>query len=95
MFSNTGGSFSTSCSFIRTSTARPANQPGSTPRSFQFATNVNVAIEVTTMGPQEMRNRKYKLKCTKIQKQLKEMIFLNSALQAELNECRQRVERCR
>lgn len=51
--------------------------------TFQLPSNVNLAIEVTTTGPEELRNNYYKLKCSRIQKQIKELIFINSALQDE------------
>ena len=96
MFSSSaGGSYSTSCSFICTSsqTASRPHQQSSSSSSFQFGSNVNVAIEVTTTSPEEIKNRNYKIKCMKIQKQIREIVFINGSLQSELTECYERLDR--
>lgn len=38
-----------------------------------------------------MKNRRYKLRCSKLQKQIKEMIFLNAALQSEVEDNKKKV----
>jgi hypothetical protein len=59
--------------------------------TIQVPSNVNVAIEVKTTGPEELRKRRYKSKCEAIQKQIKEVIFINAALQSEAYQCREKV----
>lgn len=68
------------------SVSSPANTSKTT---FQVGNSVN--IEVTTSDPNEMKSQYYKQKCAKTEKKLKELVFLNAALEAEVNETHAKV----
>ncbi len=94
MFSSncSNGSKSMSCSFICTSSQSPITSNTCLPNSYH-SFGSNVAIEVTTTSSEELRNRRYKLRFNRLQKYIKQLVFVNNCLQSELNECLEKVSK--
>jgi hypothetical protein len=48
---------------------------------------------VTTTSTEELRNRRYKLRFNRLQKYIKQLVFVNNCLQSELNQCIEKVSK--
>ncbi|KAI1287626.1 hypothetical protein HDE_09966 [Halotydeus destructor] len=67
--------------------ATPVKKPVSGAKilnSKQLLSNHEGKLDVSPKNPLEMENWLYKTKCSKIEKKIKEMVFVNAALEAEV-----------
>lgn len=63
--------------------------------STSFVTNAICKANASTgalENPEELSNSRYKIKCARLERQIKECVFINAAIDAEVKDCKRRLE---